>query len=1125
MFRVLRRAALAAAVLLAGLAAAPAAAQPLLKSAIQVNPGNTKQTGQTFGYRLTYNCSSTSGPCLGAQVIDLLPPEIQLVSTVPASPTGDVAAINVTNNFGGTGRTRVQFVMINPLPAGNSGDLILNVRFPNGSTPDGTTATNTADGINLGATPGTFTTPPVTVTAVATAQVNLQKTLQTSPANLDMPETYRLRISVPNLDGALNLTSIGPVTDTLPPGTVFNGATPAADCQPGCVGTTPATVTWTSPCSVPLTPNNNCDISVNVTFPSATFPSGTNVTNSFVADATPLGETPQTFGPGTLTHPVTTFVPSPGAGFQKNVNGGGPNPPTLNQTFSYDLAVSNNGNVPLDSLVVIDTLPVELQLASVTTGAYSGLADFAAGEGVRVSYEKNTAPGVFTLWGSSPNTTTNTTLTAPPPGLGAGEFITRVRWEYGQAQPGMNASTRPLLTGRIVNPDNAGGPVAFGDSIQNCAGLTAVYTAGPTNVTRNSCQSFVLSGPFVQLNPAKENLSGGGPFNPGQTVSWRLRVRSDARSSDPVPLENLVATDLLPVNLTFSSWTFDAQGTGLPAPQVFEQIPNFAGTGRTLLRWRWNAGSGNLGVNQQVWINITTTVRNGAPSGNLSNDFTFDSDAPGLGLRCSGSSQADALDLDGDGDTAETLCRATGTINVAGIAQLVSGKTIQGTCDGGSVATSAGTLTGGALQYRLRVQNVGTVPMQNFVLIDILPAVGDTGVRDTNPRGSQWTPLLVAPITPPPGTTIYYSTSSNPCRGEVGGPTTGCDAPNWTTVPPDPITDVRSFKVEFGSRVVQPSDFLEFFFSMTTPGSVPPAAPAFNSFAYQADRADGIGSLAAEPQKVGVTLGTCEAAALGDFVWVDTNSDGIQNDGPTGLNGVLVRLFTPGADGVQGTFDDVPLASAITSNGPGGAPGWYSFPGLAPGSYYVQVTPPPTFVLTTSNQGPDTTDSDADGAARSPVVTLAANQVNPDLDFGLIATRLAALGNYVWFDRNSDGLQNEPVTAGVNGVTVRLYVDDGDGNPEPGTGDSLAATTVTADDVNGQPGYYLFDGLIPGLRYFVQFVRPASATAFTSQNAGGDDTVDSDADTTTGATATVVLAPDEVNRTLDAGLITATGTL
>src|SRR5579872_1700705 len=103
----MRRALVAvAAVLFLGpiLAAGAAIAQPLVKSAIQVDPGNTKQTGQSFAYRLTYNCSSTSGPCLNAEVDDLLPASVQEISTVPASPTGDVAAINVTPNYMGSGR-------------------------------------------------------------------------------------------------------------------------------------------------------------------------------------------------------------------------------------------------------------------------------------------------------------------------------------------------------------------------------------------------------------------------------------------------------------------------------------------------------------------------------------------------------------------------------------------------------------------------------------------------------------------------------------------------------------------------------------------------------------------------------------------------------------------------------------------------------------------------------------------------------------------------------------------------------------------------------------------------------------------------------------------------------------
>jgi hypothetical protein len=141
--------------------AVPAAGQPLVKSAVQVSAGNLAQINTSFGYRLTYDCSSTSGPCLNGEVIDLLPAEVQFLSAVP---TGDVAAVNVTPNFSGSGRTRVQFVMVNPLTAGNSGDLIISVKFPTG-TAAATTAVNTADAINLGTTPGTFTTPPVTVTA------------------------------------------------------------------------------------------------------------------------------------------------------------------------------------------------------------------------------------------------------------------------------------------------------------------------------------------------------------------------------------------------------------------------------------------------------------------------------------------------------------------------------------------------------------------------------------------------------------------------------------------------------------------------------------------------------------------------------------------------------------------------------------------------------------------------------------------------------------------------------------------------------------------------------------------------------------------------------------------------
>lgn len=224
---------------------------------------------------------------------------------------------------------------------------------------------------------------------------------------------------------------------------------------------------------------------------------------------------------------------------------GSPAPPVIGLPYRYSLNLGNTGDVALGGLVVVDTLPVELTLSAATTGAYTGLADFAAGEGVRVSYEKNTAPGVFTLWGSSPRADINTTLTAPPPGLGAGEYITRVRWEYGSAAVGMAATAAPALAGRVTNPDLAGGPVAVGDSVQNCATLTA------QTVNKTSCHNFrLIAGPTVAIGApdstplgtathATATLTGGHPTG---SLFIRAYAAEDVTCTTPLA-ENEVAVD------------------------------------------------------------------------------------------------------------------------------------------------------------------------------------------------------------------------------------------------------------------------------------------------------------------------------------------------------------------------------------------------------------------------------------------------------------------------------------------------------------------------------------------------------------------------------------------------------
>ncbi len=237
------------------------------------------------------------------------------------------------------------------------------------------------------------------------------------------------------------------------------------------------------------------------------------------------------------------FVTGPAVSLGVDFAPGSPTHPDLGQAFAYGLTPQNVGDVALDGTTVVDTVPIQMQVTSVSTGAYTNTADFAPGVGVQVSYSKNTAPGVFTLWGASPDATTNTTLTAPPPGLGAGEFITQVRWQLGQTQPGMSASTRPQIRGSIVNPDNSGNAVSYGDTIQNCA---TISTAGATS--ENACKTFDLLSPTTisqststpivfgatALDVATLAVGSGTRPTPTGKISFSVFAASDTTCSTPL---------------------------------------------------------------------------------------------------------------------------------------------------------------------------------------------------------------------------------------------------------------------------------------------------------------------------------------------------------------------------------------------------------------------------------------------------------------------------------------------------------------------------------------------------------------------------------------------------------------
>ncbi|HEX7308384.1 SdrD B-like domain-containing protein [Lentzea sp.] len=236
-----------------------------------------------------------------------------------------------------------------------------------------------------------------------------------------------------------------------------------------------------------------------------------------------------------------------------------------------------------------------------------------------------------------------------------------------------------------------------------------------------------------------------------------------------------------------------------------------------------------------------------------------------------------------------------------------------------------------------------------------------------------------------------------------------------------------------------------------------------------------------------------ELNQLGDYVWFDTNGNGVQDANEPAVPNVKVELLDANGNPVDGNGDGT--VDTTTTN----AQGKYLFTDLVDGSYRVRFTAPAGRSFTTPLAGGNTaTDSNAQANGVTAAVTLGiGKRADLTIDAGLIVKPTNSIGDFVWSDTNGNGVQDagEP---GLPGVTVKL---------------SNGATTTTGAD-----GKYLFQGLDDGT-YSVCFTLP-SGYAFSPRDAGGDDAKDSDADGATGCTATTTVGPGKrQDLTLDAGVV------
>ncbi|MEZ5381280.1 MAG: hypothetical protein R2754_05725 [Microthrixaceae bacterium] len=397
-----------------------------------------------------------------------------------------------------------------------------------------------------------------------------------------------------------------------------------------------------------------------------------------------------------------------------------------------------------------------------------------------------------------------------------------------------------------------------------------------------------------------------------------------------VDLVDPVISDLLPPELSYVAppegtnfWKVMAQDNAkTPAEQrldaqpgclspSFEAVDDFAGTGRTLLRWSFD---GCVLYHAQVESTVLNVVFSARMSAGLEGGTTISNQAslgdrgPDIDYNTATCDQADGGvvvdvdDRDGDADDTDARCDSqVVTVKVPEAAMLDSSKWVTGALDTEpSRFPQVGRTSGdadGLGHYDFYLENLGNATTDRVAVADILPSSGDHMVlarsvlRGPNGAGSEWAMKLADEVVVDylpraktrPGTarqqdwsqaeplrgsdvTISYGASARPCylRGDdldaSGDGPAGCAPDGFASN----AAGARSFIIVIDQDLEPYSQDLghgamiriqaEAVGDPTPPAGQRDGLVAWNSFAVQPTTASGLKLLATEPLQVGIRL-------------------------------------------------------------------------------------------------------------------------------------------------------------------------------------------------------------------------------------------------------------------------------
>ena len=865
------------------------AAAPTLKLAI--TPDETSYlSGVEQRYVVEFACASTTEDCVDSVVSITLPHTV----TPAGDPNPDSApdGVNATATAGKkvvtptikaptAGADGLVTYNLGTVAAGSSFQTVLTFTAPRGVTPGGSTVTPVA----------TFTSGESKETSQATVTIKSEPTPQlsktgpvASPKNVDV--TYQITpkydTNVDGLNGKSNMTDVV-ITDPLPKCAKYVSSSASGNTKTNTAATVESsydaathTVTWNvgdvNPAfmnivlSVTVHYDDTCTDETVTNTAKLTGKEMHNETNVVTADAS-------------FTHRFDSEIRY-GGGFNKRAMSQFERGKQGNWLYSY----SNNSNVPV---VMEYTDYLTCGLASPTDGSKDCDKPLMR---VKTIDTQTTTPIEITYWTNKGNTGTQTVYRGKAfdfSSFAADEYLTV--FHYKQTIPAGESS---ILN--VAGPVGAGTPTTedgttyvqadtnsaawkAGKSdqyvrVQNCVSDWSMKSLDGSRSIQipadDYCDILTLGTALPKYYNAKSTIRGN-LASPGSEVTFSVTANNTSTVVDSQP----VISDLLPCGMTFVEGSVTGGPKGKDMSVSVRDVTDATGCTRQLVQVTWPGYQTKGGTTIQLRGKVGPSMS----AGTHKNEAYISAAEPEYALTskkttiCFYGSTDDTYDVNGDGNTADQVCPVSSTFTVSEQAGAdvvleslgsVEGSTYKKYVDGVSMIRQ-----GEDGQYRITPTNSGNADLSDMTVYGILPHVNDTAIQGSDPRGSEWAPIFTGPLKvgagsgiDPSQVTIEYSTSYNPCRGEVmnqgdamaAGPA-GCDN-NWTTTPAS-WADAKSYRIYINGKATP----------IKAGASIPIIAPikapdnatgiAYESVAIAATQASNNRAiLPAEPIKVAMAL-------------------------------------------------------------------------------------------------------------------------------------------------------------------------------------------------------------------------------------------------------------------------------